>query len=219
MLAMLDPAEIAKVLDIMGNRNRRRIIELLRQKPCFVTEISERLMISPKAVIEHLQMMEKENILAFRQDDRRRKYYFLATDISIVVNLQARAGSGEQPDSAGKESGSDAAEKQERLMSSVQMLRRMIESRQNLVSHLEDLDHDIDTKVVDLARNNRDIFPEERDVNLIIALCHGPMNETELREFTEIPGGELDGTIRRLAESGIIEEKNGTYALRGIYAE
>lgn len=148
MLAMLDPAEIAKVLDIMGNRNRRRIIELLRQKPCFVTEISERLMISPKAVIEHLQMMEKENILAFRQDDRRRKYYFLATDISIVVNLQARAGSGEQPDLAGDEAGSDAAEKQERLMSSVQMLRRMIESRQNLVSHLEDLDHDIDRKSV-----------------------------------------------------------------------
>jgi ArsR family transcriptional regulator len=215
---MLDPAEVARVLDILGNRNRRRIIELLRQKPCFVTEISERLMISPKAVIEHLQMMERENILSFRQDDRRRKYYFLANDITVVVNLQpqkARPGHAESrivPTPA-------EIEKQERLRSSVQMLRRMIDARQNLIGHLEDLDHDIDTKVVDIARNNRDIFPQERDVNLIIALCHGAMNESELREFTGIPGEELAATARRLAENGIIEMRSGTFTLRGIYAE
>jgi len=55
---MLDHVEVARILDILGNRNRRRIIELLRQKPCFVTEISDRLVLSPKAVIEHLQLME-----------------------------------------------------------------------------------------------------------------------------------------------------------------
>ncbi|MDD3135958.1 MAG: ArsR family transcriptional regulator, partial [Methanoregula sp.] len=35
---MDDAVEVARLLDILGNRNRRRIIELLRQKPCFVTE-------------------------------------------------------------------------------------------------------------------------------------------------------------------------------------
>jgi len=213
---MLDPAEVARVLDILGNRNRRRIIELLRQKPCFVTEISERLTISPKAVIEHLQMMERENILAFRQDDRRRKYYFLANDITVVVNLrpqqQAQAEETSEPSP-------EELERRERLTGSIHMLRRMIDARLNLVSHLEDLDHDIDTKVIDLARNNRDIFPEERDVNLVIALCHGAMNEGELREFTQIPDGELQSVARTLEENGIIEQKNGTYQLRGIYAE
>ena len=63
---MEDLAEIARLLDILGNRNRRRIIGLLRQKPCFVTEISETLMISPKAVIDHLQLMEREEILPAR---------------------------------------------------------------------------------------------------------------------------------------------------------
>jgi ArsR family transcriptional regulator len=217
MLAMLDPAEVARVLDILGNRNRRRIIDLLRQKPCFVTEISERLTISPKAVIEHLQMLERENILAFRQDDRRRKYYFLANDITVIVNLEPQAAAAREEELPAPSAAE--IEKKERLRSSVQMLRRMIDSRQNLISHLEDLDHDIDTKVIDLARNNRDIFPEERDVHLIIALCHGPMNEAELQEFTEIPGSELEVTTSRLEESGIIEERNGTYALRGIYAE
>ncbi len=84
---MLDHVEVARILDILGNRNRRRIIKLLRQKPCFVTEISDRLVLSPKAVIEHLQLMEREEILAFRLDERRRKYYFIANDISVIVNL------------------------------------------------------------------------------------------------------------------------------------
>ena len=85
---MEDLAEIARLLDILGNRNRRRIIGLLRQKPCFVTEISETLMISPKAVIDHLQLMEREEILSCQVDDRRRKYYYLANDILVDVSLR-----------------------------------------------------------------------------------------------------------------------------------
>ena len=94
---MNNAREVARILDILGNRNRRRIIELLRQKPCFVTEISETLVLSPKAVIEHLQMMEKEAILSCQTDERRRKYYFLENDILIDVSLRQiqPAGTGD----------------------------------------------------------------------------------------------------------------------------
>ena len=85
---MYDAVEVSRLLDILGNRNRRRIIELLRQKPCFVTEISETLMLSPKAVIDHLQMMEREAILSCQTDERRRKYYYLENDILIDINLK-----------------------------------------------------------------------------------------------------------------------------------
>src|SRR5512136_287399 len=85
---MHDAAEVARLLDILGNRNRRRIIELLRQKPCFVTEISDTLTLSPKAVIDHLQMMELEAILSSQTDERRRKYYFLTNDILVDVSLK-----------------------------------------------------------------------------------------------------------------------------------
>ena len=66
--SMMDQDAIAHLLDILGNRNRRRILDLLRQKPCFVTEISERLVINPKAVIEHLAIMQKEDVISFYQD-------------------------------------------------------------------------------------------------------------------------------------------------------
>lgn len=85
---MLEGDDISRLLDILGNRNRRRIIQLLRQKPCFVTEISDRLMISPKAVIEHLQLMEREQILLSKNDRSRRKYYYLSRDFKVVIDLE-----------------------------------------------------------------------------------------------------------------------------------
>ncbi|RLM32686.1 ArsR family transcriptional regulator, partial [Haloferax sp. Atlit-109R] len=45
----------AVLLDLLGNENRRRILRLLATKPCYVTEISEYLDVSPKAVIDHLR--------------------------------------------------------------------------------------------------------------------------------------------------------------------
>ena len=84
---MLDQDNISHLLDILGNRNRRRILDLLRQKPCFVTEISDRLVINPKAVIEHLAIMQKEAVISSYQDDKRRKYYYLVNDFTLSVQV------------------------------------------------------------------------------------------------------------------------------------
>src|SRR5690606_34371875 len=123
---MLDQVEVARLLDILGNRNRRRIIELLRQKPCFVTEISDRLMLSPKAVIEHLQLMEREEILAFRLDERRRKYYFLANDIDVMVRLLRQ----DQINLVMKDNS-------HRLRSALARLQKMVETREELAESLK----------------------------------------------------------------------------------
>ena len=135
---MDDAVEVARLLDILGNRNRRRIIELLRQKPCFVTEISDTLILSPKAVIDHLQMMEREAILSSQVDERRRKYYYRANDILIDVSLkEVRILSTGEPedDEAG-----------ERLKNAVTMLGRMIHAHDRILENLEQINHDIEIK-------------------------------------------------------------------------
>ena len=122
---MLDHVEVARILDILGNRNRRRIIELLRQKPCFVTEISDRLVLSPKAVIEHLQLMEREEILAFRLDERRRKYYYISNDISVVVNLHRI-----------EEGVSVSGDQNVRLKKTLGQLRKLVNARDELTERI-----------------------------------------------------------------------------------
>ena len=208
---MNDSAEVARLLDILGNRNRRRIIELLRQKPCFVTEISETLVLSPKAVIDHLQMMEREEILSCEMDERRRKYYYLANDIVIDVSLKglriisvpARA----------------VAEEDESLRRTVAMLGRMIRAHDRILANLEQINHDIEMKITDLAHNHKDLFRSEREISVVIALSHQSLTFTDLGQVTGIPEDRLSDLVRVFEQHGIVQHENDLYSLGDIHAE
>ena len=80
----MDPAAL---LDLLGNENRRRILRLLARKPCYVTEISEHLGVSPKAVIDHLRKLETAGLIESRVDDQRRKYFSIARNLRLEVNV------------------------------------------------------------------------------------------------------------------------------------
>jgi ArsR family transcriptional regulator len=208
---MPDVIEAARLLDILGNRNRRRIIELLRQKPCFVTEISDTLMLSPKAVIDHLQMLERETILACQIDERRRKYYYLAHDILIDVSLkEIRTISAVTP---------EVDEENERLKQSVAMLGRMIKAHDRILSNLEQINHDIEIKIHDLAQNHKDLFRSEREVTVVIALSHDSLTLPELIEATEVPKDALADILRKFERRGITKRVKDRYMLRGVHAE
>jgi ArsR family transcriptional regulator len=77
----------AALLDLLGNQNRRRILRLLARKPCYVTEISEYLGVSPKAVIDHLRKLEEAGLVESRTDDQRRKYFSIASNLRLEVNV------------------------------------------------------------------------------------------------------------------------------------
>ena len=199
------------MLDILGNRNRRRIIELLRQKPCFVTEISDTLELSPKAVIDHLQMMEREEILSFEMDERRRKYYYLANDILINVSLKGlRIVSIPIP---------DETEQDESLKKTAAMLGRMIRAHDQILANLEQINHDIEMKINDLAHNHKDLFRSEREISVIIALSHHPLAMADLMQVTGIPENGLSVIVREFERRGIVEHNNDLYSLGGIHAE
>jgi ArsR family transcriptional regulator len=80
----MDPAAL---LDLLGNENRRRILRLLARKPCYVTEISDYLGVSPKAVIDHLRKLEAAGLIESRIDDQRRKYFSIARNLRLEVNV------------------------------------------------------------------------------------------------------------------------------------
>lgn len=201
---MYDAVEISRLLDILGNRNRRRIIELLRQKPCFVTEISETLMLSPKAVIDHLQMMEHEAILSCQMDDRRRKYYYLENDILININLKEVRKPGNLVEEDTRET---------QLKNSVTMLGRMIKAHDMILSNLEQVNHDIEIKINDLARNNKDLFRSDREITVIIALSHDSLTFEELQQVTDVSEKDLGEILKRFERKGLIGRTKDRYTL------
>ncbi|MHB8103045.1 MAG: ArsR/SmtB family transcription factor [Methanosarcina sp.] len=78
----MDPA---KLLDILGNENRRKIIQLLANRPCYVSEISGRLGVGPKAIISHLNLLEQAGLIEYSVDEQRRKYFNIANNMRLEV--------------------------------------------------------------------------------------------------------------------------------------
>ncbi|MHC1626231.1 MAG: ArsR/SmtB family transcription factor [Methanoculleaceae archaeon] len=208
---MLEAAEVSRLLDILGNRNRRRIIQLLQQKPCFVTEISERLMISPKAVIEHLQMMERENLLQSYCDSRRRKYYTLSRDINLMIKLERM--NRVIPVNPQLE------DSRHRFLRDLVMLREMVRIRDDLASDLERLEHEIDERINSLAREGRSMLRDDRDVNLLLAIAQYSLTMEELEEISGLPRSEVAASLGRLEDEGLIEQKESVYSLRGVHVK
>jgi len=204
---MLDSDEYSRILDILGNRNRRRIISLLQQKPCFVTELSERLTLSPKALIEHLALMEEMEILGSYQDERRRKYYYLTRDISVRVSFDEREGSGRT-----------RAPQMPGWQSTLVMLRRMMRAREDLITNLEQLDRDIHLKAGDLARQGSDLISSEEEMDIILALSHYDLSLGEIQDFMDMRPDFVEMLVAGLVEKGIVEKKGARYRLRGIGA-
>ena len=81
--------DIEEILDVMGCKTRREILNLLREEPRFVSEISRELDVGQKAIIEHLRAMEELGILSssFQKIERGRprKYYDISQDIEIQI--------------------------------------------------------------------------------------------------------------------------------------
>ena len=88
-----DLSEIDKedILDVMGCKTRRDIIDLLRQEPMFVSEISNELNVGQKAIIAHLRAMEDVGILnsSYKKvlRGRPRKYYDLHNEVKIQITI------------------------------------------------------------------------------------------------------------------------------------
>jgi len=83
--------DMEDILDVMGCRTRREIINLLREEPRFVSEISQELEVGQKAIIEHLRAMEEIGILesSFKKivRGRPRKYYDMPRDFAINITI------------------------------------------------------------------------------------------------------------------------------------
>ncbi len=205
----LDRADIALLLDLLGNRNRRRIIDLLRLKPCYVTEISERLTVSPKAVIDHLQMLEHADILRFRLDKHRRKYYYLSNDITISVDLRRL----EQAIVPVRQIESQV------LHDLLLRLRDLATLREDLERRVLHLDQEIDNQIGQVARVGAEMGGEDLMIMVAISLVYGPQNAETLASTTGADPKQVKEALSSLTEHGIVDKTGTTYQIRGSYAE
>jgi ArsR family transcriptional regulator len=214
----------AALLDLLGNRNRRRILRLLARKPCYVTEISEYLGVSPKAVIDHLRKLEDAGLIESRVDDQRRKYFHIARNVRLEVNVSPYAFGTKSAYAASKsldvsrwrhltldvevdedqELGELADELRdlEELQSELSMAQRWVQGRMtdlldSITDHVE-ADHGIDNRLyADLLR---ELSGRTRTVDELVASL-------------EVPPEVVETALTTLRDAGIVEEERSGWTL------
>lgn len=208
---MFEQEHIAQLLDILGNRNRRRIIELLRYKPCFVTEISDRLLLNPKAVIEHLALMQKEDVVSFYQDEKRRKYYYLIQDFRLSVEMQPKDEPAEAVSVVPDET--EDAEQALPLIDKIVQIRSLLDAREKLIEHLEVVESDIDNKMEEIMEGGRDVRNNNIEAEILISLIYAPLTPIEIADSIGRSIPDVTAALRSLISQGYLETNSGRYSL------
>ncbi len=181
----------AALLDILGNENRRRILRLLSHKPCYVTEISDYLGVSPKAVIDHLRKLEEAGLVESRTDDQRRKYFNISRNLRLEVDVS--------PYEFGMKSAYPASANLD--VSSCQYLTlnvKYLDGRVEVDEDGEDIEQMSDTessKIADLAVELNSLEELKGELSLAQRWVHGRMTSV-LDSLSEAVDGNGENRIR-----------------------
>lgn len=218
------------LLDLLGNENRRRILRLLSQKPCYVTEISDYLEVSPKAVIDHLRKLEEAGLVESRTDEHRRKYFYISRDVRLEVNV-SRYGygaksaypasatlditacshlsvdlEGADPQNGDGELATLATDirQLEELANELSLAQRYV--HRQLIDVIERIAGTIDTDADDLL-NGRLFF------EVLLAVADGNRTIESINDEVDIPRPILRDALERFRDHGVLERRNGEWRL------
>ena len=211
----------AELLDLLGNANRRRILRLLAQKPCYVTEISEYLGVSPKAVIDHLEKLEEAGLVESRVDDGRRKYFSIARNLRLEVSVSPYEFGTKSAYAAGRGLDMTACR---HLSIAVEFedggnlpeLASTLEELEGLENELSLAQRWAQGRIADvreeIAKSVDGVDPRLA-TPLLRALATEPADAGTLAQQVDAPTGVVRDALNRLSGRGAVEQDDGRWHL------
>lgn len=70
---------------VVGNRNRRCILERLAERPYYMSELAEEIGIGQKAVIDHLEVLETNGMVESNRGKHNRRYVTISKTLHAEV--------------------------------------------------------------------------------------------------------------------------------------
>ena len=210
------------LLDLLGNENRRRILRLLARKPCYVTEISEYIGVSPKAVIDHLRQLEEAGLVESRVDDQRRKYFNIAENLRLEVQLS--------PFDFGAKSAYPASADLD--LARCQYVSVRVEERHTdddvgdlagKLDELKDLERELSLaqrwvqgRLADVQAELADTIGEGPDrlyADVLATVADGTRTSARVADRLEAPEPLVAGVLETLADRDVLDEDGGEYRI------
>jgi ArsR family transcriptional regulator len=212
------------LLDILGNENRRNILNLLSYRPCYVTEISEELKVSPKAIIDHLKILEEAGIVESFHDQQGRKYYQIANNVSIEVSISPIAFQIQI--SKVEASASDQKMLRDRFHAdrisedTVGRLKYLCEEARKLHQtslELRETQRSVQSMLSEVTGMCIEIINEvaadQIEAEILYLLVRGSLSFEEISTRLNIPGPAARTELARLMKKGLVTYRTGQWSI------
>jgi ArsR family transcriptional regulator len=201
-----DDTSLSQLLDILGNENRRRIITLLETRSCFVTEISERLSISPKAVIEHLQILEQALIITHQIGSNRRKYYHISHELDVSIQKIPKEHRIVPADPSPEYQYRDG----------LHHLHQLCKIRRYLSHEMDKVDTQIDAQLDQILTFGSRAGISQDEIMISAALAHGAQTIKAVKDLCPLYQEKIEEVLSGLVEQGLVTRDKNHYALRDV---
>lgn len=80
-----------QILGIVGNKTRRKILELLSEEPHYISQIAKKLDVTQPSILKHLSILEKAGLIQnfWRKNPlgAARKYYRICDSVGIEIAI------------------------------------------------------------------------------------------------------------------------------------
>jgi ArsR family transcriptional regulator len=202
--------DVNEVLDILGNESRRRILSLLAQKPCYVSEIAYCLKMAPKVVIEHLEKLEKAGIVKSFEEGKRR-YYYIDKCFRLEVTLSPYRFSAKVVENGNVEK-KDFVVIQDLLnlsysreISSITETLSRIERVQDVLSRIQCYVNSKINEIMNELLSAVERFTNDEIEKLVLYGLAKGLRELEIAEYFGLMYSEVESALRRLEEKGLLE--------------
>ncbi|ADB57875.1 metalloregulator ArsR/SmtB family transcription factor [Archaeoglobus profundus] len=203
--------DVNELLDILGNESRRRILSLLAQKPCYVSEIAYCLKMAPKVVIEHLEKLEKAGIVKSFEEGKRR-YYYIDKSFRLEVTLSPYRFSAKVVENGNIEKNDLVNVMQDLLnlrysrdISSITETLSRIERMQDVLSRIQCYVNSKINEIMGELLSAVEKFTNDEIEKLVLYGLAKGLRELEIAEYFGLMYSEVESALKRLEERGLIE--------------
>ena len=208
--------ESEQLLDILGNQNRRKILQLLASKPCYMSEIAERLSVGAKAILGHLELLQKAGLIDSNVDEQRRKYFHITDNLRMEVFVSPHSYEVET-------STMTVTIVQEHHTSTVPVSQDLKLLYGNIQEHMVQKRaimqeyQRVQSNIGELTNSYMDAIEQVADdrveAEMLYVLMKGPMTKRELSMHLEIPEYVIEGYIEQMILKDLIKLDENRYVI------
>ncbi|MCX9083639.1 MAG: ArsR family transcriptional regulator [Candidatus Methanoperedens sp.] len=207
--------ESAQLLDILGNENRRKILHLLASRPCYMSEIAERLDVGAKAILGHLELLERAGMIEANVDEQRRKYFHITDNLRLEVFVSPYSFEVEITNVVvlPPQQNIPTSQAVKGLRSLYSNIQELVEQRHKVMQEYQDIQGNITRMMGYCMDVIEEVSDDHIEAEILYALIKGPMTKRVLSMQLGIPEYVLERYIEKMEQKKVLKREANNYII------